>query len=400
MISVQDASEIILGEALTPELETVPFQEAGKRVLAEDIYADSDLPSFDRVMMDGIAIRRADFESGVRSFEMQTTQQAGEAAIKLNESHCAIEIMTGAVLPEGADAIIPYEQLEIHGGTVLVKAEEVRDSQHIHKKGSDKLKGEILVERNTIITAAEIGVATSVGKTSLKVYKLPSIHIFSTGDELVEPNELPLAHQIRRSNVFAIQQLLKSCGFNSSGSHLPDTYEKIVSELKRVLLTADIILLTGGVSKGKFDLIPQALADCGVEQLFHRISQRPGKPMWFGSNGKTRVFALPGNPVSSFMCSVRYLLPFLRKSFNRQAIPDIFLKLSEDVKAHPTLSFFLQIRLKFDSEGVLWAVPFRGNGSGDFSNLTQVDGFVELPASTDVIAKGTAIRAFLFRDVF
>ncbi len=399
MISVEQATHIILEQAKPFGVERIPFSLALGRVLIKDIAADSDLPPFDRVMMDGIAIKKEDFDNGTRIFGITDMQRAGDEQKILIGNNNAIEIMTGAVLPKHADAVIPYEEIHIEDRNAHIQASSVQAFQNIHLKGSDKKQGDVLVKMHTRLTPVEITIAASVGLIEVNVLKLPRIHIFSTGDELVEPNEIPLAHQIRRSNVYSLQQILLAQGIEATQSHVPDNYDSITGALSAALKKNEIILLTGGVSKGKYDLIPKALEACGVEQKFHRISQRPGKPMWFGMKKETAVFALPGNPVSTFMCATRYLVPFLRKSFMQAPFPRLLLQLAEDFKPHPKLTFFLQVKIKFDSAGIMLAIPIRGNGSGDYSNLAEADAFVEINASEDTLEKGAVVRAYPYRNM-
>jgi len=397
MTTVEEATRIVLENTLSFGTESISVHASLGRVLAQDIVADTDLPPFNRIMMDGIAIRKEDFDNGTRTFSLAGMQRAGDVQHTLGTTNGAIEVMTGAVLPLHTNAIVPYEQIEIKDGVAIVQMEEVKHFQNVHVQGLDKKKGDILVKKHTKVSAAEIGVAVSVGCAELEVLRLPSIHIFSTGDELVEVNEQPLPHQIRRSNVYALQQLLKEQNIAATQSHINDEYNAILTALQKGLGENDIVILTGGVSKGKYDLIPKALEECGVQQLFHRIEQRPGKPMWFGKKGDKVVFAFPGNPVSTFMCAVRYMIPYLRKCLNQSPFEEVYLKLAEDFKPHPSLTFFAQVKLHYDKEGNAWATPVGGNGSGDFSNLVYGDAFLEIPAGDTMCLKGSAYKAFLYR---
>lgn len=398
MTTVEEATRIVLENAITCSTELVSVHESLGRVLAQDILADSDLPPFNRIMMDGIAIRKEDFDKGHRTFALAGMQRAGDVQQTLSAPNTAIEIMTGAVLPLNADVIVPYEQIEISNGVAVLQIENIKHFQNVHAQGLDKKKGEVLVKKFTKLSAAEIGVAVSVGCAELEVLKLPRIHIFSTGDELVEVNEQPLSHQIRRSNVYALQQLLKEQKIAATQSHINDEYNDILAALQKGLDENDVVILTGGVSKGKYDLIPKALEACGVEKLFHRIEQRPGKPMWFGKKGDKVVFAFPGNPVSTFMCAIRYLLPYLRTCLNQSPFEEMHLKLTEDFKPHPSLTFFAQAKIHFDKEGNAWATPVGGNGSGDFSNLVYGDAFLEIPPGDVICQKGSPFRAYRFRS--
>ena len=200
MIKVEEAEKIILEQSRDYGTEKVSFYDCLGRVLAEDIKADRDFPPFNRVTMDGIAIRFESFEKGNRSFKIKATQSAGEQPVEINNNDECVEIMTGAVLPSTTDTIIPYEEIEMNNGIAKIKSETVVCNQNIHFKGRDKKQNEILVEANQFITTTVITIAATVGKNNLLVKKLPKIIIVSTCDELIEINETPAPSQIRRSN--------------------------------------------------------------------------------------------------------------------------------------------------------------------------------------------------------
>ncbi len=399
MISPEEATKIVLSHPFHFVEEKINVHHSLGRTLRVDILADTDLPPFNRIMMDGVAIRFEDWEKGIRSYKVAATQRAGSPVIALNEAGKCIEVMTGGVCPRLADVIIPYEELEMNGEECTLLCENVRQGQNIHVLASDKKQGDVLISAGSKISAAEIGIAVSVGMTSLKVASLPRIHIFSTGDELVDTDIIPEAHQIRRSNVFALQQILKSRGVEATQSHLPDDYEMMRSNIQEQLQLCDAVLLTGAVSKGKFDFVPKVMVDLGVEKLFHGISQRPGKPMWFGCKKEKVVFALPGNPVSTFMCAHKYFIPWLRKSLSIQESPQPFAKLISSFDNKTTLTYFLQVKISFSSFGEILAEPIVGRGSGDYANLSGADGFLEIPAGPATNKKGTAFPLFLYRDM-
>lgn len=400
MISPEEATRIVLSNLFEPPEELVNVHSALNQVLNEDVIADTDFPPFHRVMMDGVALAFADWEKGVRSFKVIGLQKAGSVPLILQGQGNCIEVMTGAICPNNADVIIPYEDLHLENGSCQIKLTNVRLRQNIHLSGSDKKVGEILLEKGKFIGAAEIGVAVSVGKSTLSVLSKPKIHLFSTGDELVETDIIPLPYQIRRSNVYALQQILKNCSMDATQSHLPDEYDIIKSEIEYALNRADVIMLTGGVSKGKFDLIPQVLEELGVEKLFHRIAQKPGKPMWFGRKNGITVFAFPGNPVSTFMCAMRYMIPWLRKSMSQPPFSNIFAKLGTPFENKTSLAYFLQVKISFNENGEIIAEPITGKGSGDFANLSEADGFMELPAGPAHFPQGSAYPLHLYRNVF
>ena len=214
----------------------------------------------------------------------------------------------------------------------------------------------------------------------------------STGDEVVDITVKPAPHQIRTSNTHAIASVLNRAGLSCDMMHLPDDQEFIESSLKRALAEYDIIVMSGGVSKGKFDYVPDALARLGVEKHFHRITQRPGKPFWFGSrDSKQFVFALPGNPVSAMMCATRYMIPWIRSCQGEETLHG-YAYLAEPVDFKPDLTFFVQSKLTNNAEGKLIATPIIGNGSGDLASLTGGRGFLELPRGRDHYPAGEVFR--------
>ena len=290
------------------------FANSLGRVLKENIYADRDFPPFNRVSMDGIAISHRVFEEGQRVYKVEGIQAAGSEQMTLSNTQNCIEVMTGAVLPENANVVIPYEQTVIENGIAKVSITEVSHFKNIHKKGKDKMQGDLIISKNTLISSAEIGILATVGKSTVKVAKNPKVMIVSTGDELVEVNQTPKDFQIRRSNVHTLVSLLKRKGIESKTTHITDNKEILKQKIKGFLEDYDVLLFSGAVSKGKFDFIPEILEELGVEKLFHKVAQRPGKPFWFGRKEKKTVFAFPGNPISTFVSCLKYFIPWFQKS--------------------------------------------------------------------------------------
>ncbi len=393
MLSVTAATALLLENAVDFNTETVHLTEAVGRVLAEPLIADRDFPPFDRVTMDGIAIDYQAFAQGKRNFFVEGLQAAGAPQLTLQEpTHC-LEVMTGAMLPAGTDTVIRYEDVIIEENIAKIQVKDVIKGQNIHRKGNDRQKYNIILNNNVIISPAELGVAATVGKAQVLVKKLPRVAIISTGDEIVEVTEIPLAHQIRSSNAYALQGLLAKWSIRAERIHLFDNEELIINELKKYLLEFDVLLLSGGVSEGKLDYVPKALKMLGVQQVFHKVQQRPGKPLWFGKlpSGAT-VFALPGNPVSALMCAVRYVEPWLRKSLGLAPIVEKFAILTEDILFKPDLTYFLQVQLQYNEQGQILAKPLAGGGSGDLANLVETDGFLELPNGKNWYEKGEVFR--------
>jgi molybdopterin molybdotransferase len=289
--------------------------------------------------------------------------------------------MTGAVLPPGADAVIPVEQLEITDGVACVRGvESVAPWQNVHRRGSDTREGARVLAAGAVLRGPEVAILASAGRTSVAVSRDPSIAVVSTGDELVEPGEPIADWQIRRSNVHGVVATLRARGFATvADDHVPDDRATIVARLGQHLATHDVLVLSGGVSAGKFDHVPAALAELGVRRVFHKIAQRPGKPFWFGVTDAGRaVFALPGNPVSTLVCLVRYVLPALDRLRGAQPGPPLGVALAADHEVRMDLTVFLPVDLAADPDDVTRARPHPTNGSGDFTSLAGTAGFVEL----------------------
>lgn len=391
MISVQEAISTVTRFTRSLGSESIPLQECMGRYLAEDIRADRNFPPFHRVAMDGIAIHKNDFDAGQRVFPIHGVQGAGEQALECPKG-MAIEIMTGAVLPKGADCVIRYEDTAIQGDGRKIDLDSVALFQNVHQEGTDKQKDEVLIRKNAKIGSGEIGVLATAGKHVVSVKRLPRVAIISTGNELVEVNQSPLPHQIRRSNVHTLLALLETYNVVGDEYHLPDDQKLIREKLNVILNTFDVVMLSGAVSKGKFDYLPSVLEELKVVKHFHRVAQRPGKPFWFGSNKKTVVFAFPGNPVSTLACAVRYFLPWLFKSLGHE-YRATKAKLDSDVSFKPNLAYFVPVKLE-NRDGVVYAIPQPGNGSGDLTNLAHADGFMELPQGEDVYPAGLAYDVY------
>ena len=399
MITVEQAEKLILENTTKIPVEKVAISDALGRILAEDLCADRDFPPFNRVTMDGIAIRHEQLSNKQTSFLIEATAAAGNSEKTLQNPENCIEVMTGAMIPLGADAVIRYEDIEIKDKTanITIDTNEIRVGQNIHPQGSDRKNGDIIVPKGRKLSPAEIGVAATIGKHEILVQRKLRAVVISTGEEIVPITEMPLPHQIRTSNGYALQACLKNWGLETENVLLPDDQAIIEAKIAEFIETFDVLILSGGVSAGKFDFVPQALENQGVKKLFHKVSQRPGKPFWFGKSANgTAVFALPGNPVSTFMCLNRYFKKWLDAS---QGIENeqLMAELAEDFTFKPELTFFLQVKLSYSLNGKILASPIEGHGSGDLANLVEADAFLELPLERSLFKKGEVFKVFVYR---
>lgn len=395
MISVAEAESIILDHLFQPTTVTRAVEQVVGQVLAEEIHADRDFPPFHRVAMDGIAINYNSFLFGQRAYTLEGIQAAGMPATKLQQENNAIEVMTGALLPEGTDAVIRYEDLNIEDGVANLLIETIEPNQNIHPQAQDCKENDLLLSPGIKISPAEIALLASLGKSTVRVFSFPRTAIVSTGDELVDIAVSPLPYQIRRSNAYALQAAFQQLGHSADQFHISDDEATLSRELKKIFNNYELIILSGGVSKGKYDFVPNTLAQLGIQKHFHQISQKPGKPLWFGKSETHTVFALPGNPVSTYLCFYRYIKPWLEKSVGLTTHRNEVI-LAEDFEFKPPLTYFLQVKIKHE-HGQLMAFPKAGGGSGDFANLKEVDGFIELPMDKRVFKSGEIFSFYPFR---
>lgn len=396
MITPAEAERLIQANVAPFLREDCPLVFAHGRILRMDIRADRDLPPFDRVTMDGYALRSAALAAGQSVFRVQGMQAAGMRPLELGSADDAcVEVMTGAVLPLGADCVVPVEDTTRDGARVTITPSgPVEPGTFVHGRGSDHPAGAVIVRAGRRITGREIAVAAAVGAVSLTVATLPKIAIIASGDELVEVDSTVAPHQIRRSNDYALRAVLIAAGFpRVERFHLRDVKQEIEHRLWHIIAEYDVVLVTGGVSKGKFDFLPAVLAEQGVKKIFQGVAQRPGKPFWFGVTPRhTPVFALPGNPVSSYTCLHRYVLPALIQASGGTAPAPRLAALAKPTAKKAGLTHFTPVNLSSGQRGELLATPAAVNTSGDFAGLVGTDGFVELPGDQGEFPAGFVAR--------
>ncbi|GAB3302409.1 molybdopterin molybdotransferase MoeA [Hymenobacter tenuis] len=415
MLTVQEATRLVLATIHTLPLEHLSLPLAVGRVLREDLRADRDFPPFNRVAMDGIALRFAALEAGQLEFRIESTQFAGQPPTPLQDPSAAIEIMTGAALPEGLDTVIRYEDLtfrtdEAGNRLAAVQALPPRQGHNVHARAADRQQGDLLVPAGTRLEPAEVAVAATIGAATVAVTRRPRVAVVSTGDELVPITEKPAAHQIRRSNALMLQAAAWQAGAEADTFHFDDDPAALRHGLPALLEGYDTVVLSGGVSKGKADFLPETLRELGVEQIFHEVQQRPGKPFWFGQHpGGAVVFALPGNPVSTFVNFYRYARPWLlgvqqpATPSNLEVVSGLLggpvpAVLVEDIQFRPRLTHFLLVSLTPGPDGRLLAIPERAGGSGDMASLLTSSGFLELPPEQENFSAGSVLPAWRFRE--
>jgi molybdopterin molybdotransferase len=336
MLSVADAQRLVLEHThpLSPETAALGPSLLG-RVLAEDVVSDGDSPPHDKALMDGYALRSADLLVGRGTLRVIEEISAGRVPQHTISTGQAARIMTGAPIPLGADAVVMVERTCMLGDGRVDIEDRPRPGQHILPRGREMRAGETILRAGTVLRPQEVGLLATLGRSSVHVVPAPRVAVLPTGDELVEVGEKPGPGQIRNSNG---PMLLAQAARVGARPHLLGIARDRLDSLWPLVeegLRADVLVLSGGVSAGKFDLVPGVLQEAGVCAQVHKVALKPGKPLFFGTRdhpgGKTLVFGLPGNPVSSLVCFELFVRPALRKLAGYPEAPaEVLATLSED----------------------------------------------------------------------
>ncbi|MGK0367161.1 MAG: molybdopterin molybdotransferase [Thermoproteota archaeon] len=293
------------------------------------------------------------------------------------------------------DTVIPYEIISIKENTATVNEPElIKQGKNIHRMGSDYQQGDLLLKSGLKINSTIISTLASQGLAEVEVFKLPRVAIISTGNELIAPGTPIKDYQIRLSNSYALRSELKSFfPFSINRFHLIDDLSECNRKLTEIFNDHDILIISGGVSKGKFDFIPKALEDLKVEKHFHRISQRPGKPMWYGTKDEKQVFALPGNPMSGLVCMRRYVIPALQKRLGQENTRADHVKLDQNISLNGQLTQFKAARV-INNNGYLSAKVIENNTSGDFFSLCHSNGIIEFEKGINDFNAGSVLAFY------
>ena len=399
MVSVQEVDKIIAENIRKFPAIEIPLEEASGAILREDIKADRDLPPFHKALMDGIAVKYSSWKAGGRSFRIEGTQAAGVDALTLKKENECTEIMTGAVLSKGADCIVPIEYVRIEENMADIRDEiKLKRMMNVRTRGSDHKEGDLLVKAGCILRPPQIAAAAAVGKAKVKVSYRPKVAVISTGDELIEVNENILPFQSRKSNSYFIKTALDATRlFEVSTFHFRDNKKVLLRQISAIMEKFDVLVVTGGISAGKFDFIPEVMRVLKVDVLFEKVRQKPGRPFWYGRTKRNQpVFALPGNPGSTQIGTVRHVIPNLKRALGMEGEKEEYAVLKEVFEPDTAFTFFLPVQIVCAKDGRLTATPVPTGGSGDFGSLAAADGFMEIPAETKTAAKGFIGRIYRF----
>jgi molybdopterin molybdotransferase len=396
MISLAEALGHITASRAEWGVERVPLVHSVGRVLAEDVAADREYPPFDRATMDGFAVRTDDLlRSPGESYRVIGTVFAGDDALFTLHAGDAVKIMTGAPVPESADAVIKKEEADDRGGVVRFRAAEFTRHQNIARKGEDSRKDEQVLAKGVRIESGQLAVLAAVGKSEVQVVRIPRVAVLSTGNELQPVTGTVAPHQIRDSNGWAIAGFLRRHAIEPMTTVIVrDTLEDLTRAIASAI-DCDILIMSGGVSAGDADLVPQAMTACGIRNVFHRVKIKPGKPLWFGTGADgIRVFALPGNPFSVQTACRIFIEPYIRVCLHLPPGQPLRLPLHEARKKKTALDEFFPAAMVANE--TTHVAPLSYTTSGNITATVGSDGIALHPAGNGDLKKDETVDLYLW----
>ena len=393
MIPLDEAFKIIEKEIRKLPPKQVPLLRAAGCVLEEDVVSPIDVPQFANSAMDGYALRIEDLKGdGPWKLPIQKVIAAGDSSWGGLKAGHVSKIMTGAPLPDGADAVIPVENVSVDADHVVIKTIPP-EGEFVRPRGDDIKKGESICEKGTILDPVAVGILASVGKAEVEVTPRPRIAVLSTGSELVNPGKELTAGQIYNSNDFVLKTLLKKDGHEISRELCTaiDNVDELCKSIKEKLVDHDLVISSGGVSMGDFDLIPQAVKKIGGEVLFHKVFIKPGKPVFLSRIGKGYLLGLPGNPVSAVVGYHLYARRIIAKmSGLKYRVRGGKGILGEDLSVKGTRFCYIGARLEENADGVI-VYPSIRQKSGRLASISGINGFILAEGGTRTVGKGSEV---------
>jgi molybdopterin molybdotransferase len=402
MISYEEARDLVMEKAIILSRETVSLDEALSKVAAVDIRSRIPVPPFRNSAVDGYAVRSEDTksESGVVRLKLLAEQPAGDYFRKKLVENQAVKVMTGAPVPAGADAVVPREEAEEKEGAVFLRR-KIKVGENIREAGEDVKKGQLIIAKGTLLKTPHLGLLAACGFNRVIVYRTPKVAVLITGNELCQPGERLMPGKIYDSNSTMLKALLKSSGAKLvSLKRVKDNLNALVKAIKKACQQVDMIITSGGVSVGDYDLVKEAASKVGAEQIFWKVAQKPAKPLafYYLKRGKKPVwiFGLPGNPGAVMISFEEYVRPLIKKISGRSDyLPlEIEARLIQPVKKKRGRLNFLRVSLEKSEEG--WqATPSGPQESGIISSLTLTQGLALIPAETDFLPEGTKVSVHI-----
>jgi len=405
MISVEEAQKIVLNSGLKPSVKKLPILESLGLNLAEDIVSSDDIPIYDNSAMDGYAVRAIDIKGAEKSYPIRlvlTGEDIPAGKIPkstVNPGFC-MPIMTGASLPKGADSVVMKEDTQRDVASIMV-FREIEKGENVRYRGEDIKKGSTVFKKGEIINPGTIGVLASLGKSEVKVFGPPIIGVLATGDELIETSEKLVAGKVRDSNSYSLSAQIKEMGLEyKKFGRAPDDEALLIKKIKQSLEECDILLLSGGISVGDYDLVKDIMESIGARLLFWRVNQKPGRPLAFFEYGNKYIFGLPGNPVSVMVCFEMYVRPMIRRSMGSGNLfrPEVEAETLQDFKNKAGRVNFARVIVE-NKDGQYFFKSTGMQGSGILTSMARANGIACFPANMGNVKKGSRVKVYLLGEL-
>ena len=388
-VDVSKAKELLKGLAISPKSHIIPLSQAVGKFTSNPVFAPMNVPSFDNSGMDGYAFAWDDLGE---SRKLAQVVQAGVNPDFTLEKGTAVRIFTGAPVPRGADTVVQQEWVTVIGDTIFFELEKLVKGMHVRKAGSQCQTGELILNSGTQVTPGTIGLLASLGIEQVEVISSPSLSIILTGDEIIEIGQALQPGQIYNANGPALIAYLSQMGITEvKVLKVKDEKSEVTRVIGEALEASDVVLLTGGISVGDYDFVKGSLAENGVLQLFYKVKQKPGKPIFAGVKGEKMIFALPGNPASVLTCFIQYVKPFLLRLLGN---PDawnapVYFPIASDFNKKAPLTFFLKAKL---DNGRVIILP--AQESFNLLSFGIADGVVEIPQELEHVEAGSLVAFY------
>ncbi len=394
MITFHEAISLLKTGVKTLPPSSVALDAAVDCILAEDIFSENNIPAFNQSSMDGYAFRYADWEKNLK-LKIDGEAAAGIAGgLKLNHGQ-AIRIFTGASIPQGADTVVMQENSRAENGELIIMDKKLAVGHNVRIAGMEIKAGEKALGKNTRLTPAAIGFLAGIGVKDVKVYSSPAVSLIITGNELQLPGEKLLPGQVYESNSFSLRAVLKQLDIAGVNLYrVKDDPEELKKTLKKAMEHSDVVLFTGGVSVGDYDYVLQTVQSCGIKTIFHKVKQKPGKPLYFGKNDKTLVFGLPGNPASVLTSFYVYVAPALDiLAGKEESVKVTKAVLASDYHKNPELTFFLKGAM--DGQNVM---PMNAQESFRMRSFASAKCLIQLDEGQADFTTGNVVEVHLLPD--
>ena len=405
MISVEEAQKIVLNSELKPWVKMLPILESLGMIFAEDIVSPDDIPLYDNSAMDGYAVRAIDIKGADKSYPIRLVLTGGDipagkiSVSAVNPGFC-VPIMTGAPLPAGADSVVKKEDTQRDTESIMV-FREIETGENVRYRGEDIKKGSTVFEKGDRVNPGTIGVLASIGRSEVKVCGSPVIGVLATGDEIIGIGEELAAGKVRDSNSYSLSAQIKEMGIDCRRFGIVRDDEKLLSKkIKEALEECDILLLSGGISLGDYDLAKDTLEGIGAKLLFWRVNQKPGKPLAFFKYRDKYIFGLPGNPVSVMVCFEMYVRPMIRKvmGFRDLFRREVTAEALDDFKNKTGRVNFVRVIVE-NKDGQYFFKTTGMQGSGILTSMARANGIARFPSDSGNIEKRSKVNVYLLDEV-